>query len=292
MKKKILSIITIMAMIISLAVPMYAADGDNVGEDIFGMSVYIHANNAGSYTIGDDFKFSVKAYVGDKLWHKETVSRELSIVGPAAVSDFVFFDKTENKWLDIDKFNVTEIATNVAGRDIKVKFKKEGTYTINFVYKGQDGSVYGQADTVYLTLSDGKFTSTTKKPVDAPTDAPTIDKPTTQKPTTGSQEETTKVKVGKTKVKSATKKLAAKKVSIKLKKINGAKKYQVQISKSKKFTKKNILVKKTVKKIKVNITSKKIKNKKKLWVRARAIKVVNGKNYTGKWSKVKKVKVK
>ena len=36
----------------------------------------------------------------------------------------------------------------------------------------------------------------------------------------------------------------------------------------------------------------KIKNKKKLYVRAKAVKVVGKKSYTGKWSKAKKVKVK
>lgn len=100
-----------------------------------------------------------------------------------------------------------------------------------------------------------------------------------------------KVKVAKTKVKKATKKKAAKKAKISLKKVKGAK-YQIQISKAKKFKKKNILVKKTVKKAKFTIKSKKIKNKKKLYVRARAVKVVNGKKYYGKWSKVKKIKIK
>lgn len=101
------------------------------------------------------------------------------------------------------------------------------------------------------------------------------------------------VKVSKTKVKSASKKKSSKKVKISLKKITGASKYQVQISKKKNFKKKkNILVKKTVKKLKFTIKSKKIKNKKKLYVRARAIKVVNGVKYYGKWSKKKKIKIK
>lgn len=98
--------------------------------------------------------------------------------------------------------------------------------------------------------------------------------------------------VAKTKVKKATKKKAAKKAKITLKKIKGASKYQIQISNAKKFKKKNILVRKTVKKVKFTIKSKKLKNKKKLYIRARAVKVVDGKKYYGKWSKAKKMKIK
>lgn len=98
--------------------------------------------------------------------------------------------------------------------------------------------------------------------------------------------------VARTKVRKAVKKKSAKKVKINLKKISGAVKYQIKISKKKSFKKKNILVTKKVKKVKLTIKSKKLKNRKKLYVRARAIKVINGKTYYGKWSKKKKVKIK
>lgn len=120
-------------------------------------------------------------------------------------------------------------------------------------------------------------------------DLPIKDKETTKR----QQETTTKkivVSVGKTKVKSAQKTKSSNKVKVSLKKIKGAKKYQVQISKTKKF--KKVLVKKTVKKVKFTLKSKKIKNKSKLYVRARAVKVVSKKTYVGRWSKVKRIKIK
>lgn len=95
-----------------------------------------------------------------------------------------------------------------------------------------------------------------------------------------------KVAVGKTKVK----KVSLKKAKIKLKKISGAK-YQIKISTTKKFKKKKTVTKK-VAKIKFTVKSKKIKGKRILYVKARAYKVVNGITYYGKWSKIKKVKVK
>ncbi len=101
---------------------------------------------------------------------------------------------------------------------------------------------------------------------------------------------TKKISIGKAKVVSASKKKTAKKISLKLKKIKGAKKYQVVIAKDKKCRK--VLVKKTIKKIKVTIKNKKLANKKKLYVKTRAVKVVSGKTYYGKWSTVKRVKIK
>ena len=134
----------------------------------------------------------------------------------------------------------------------------------------------------------------TEAPTVAPTEAPT-DKPTvapTNKPTVKPTQQATtkKVTVKRVKVKSASKKKVSAKVKISLKKVKGAKKYKVQVSTSKKF--KKVLVKKTVKKARFTIKSRKLKNKKKLYVRAKAVKVVNKKVYTGKWSKAKKVKIK
>lgn len=95
--------------------------------------------------------------------------------------------------------------------------------------------------------------------------------------------------------KVSVKKKSSKKIKISLKKLKGAVGYQVAIYKTKKNAKKNkkALVKKIVKKRKFTIKSKKLKNKKKLFVRARAyVFDANGKKNYGKWSKIKKVKIK
>ena len=145
-----------------------------------------------------------------------------------------------------------------------------------------------------VTPTEAPTVAPTEAPTAAPTEAPT-DKPTvvpTNKPTVKPTQQATtkKVTVKRVKVKSASKKKVSAKVKISLKKVKGAKKYKVQVSTSKKF--KKVLVKKTVKKAKFTIKSRKLKNKKKLYVRAKAVKVVNKKVYTGKWSKAKRVKIK
>lgn len=87
-------------------------------------------------------------------------------------------------------------------------------------------------------------------------------------------------KVGSVKVKNQK----GKKIVITFKKASNAKKYQIQVSTDKKF-KKSV---KTYTTNKVKYTVKKLKKKKTYYVRIRGI---NGSN-TGKWSAVKKIKIK
>lgn len=95
--------------------------------------------------------------------------------------------------------------------------------------------------------------------------------------------------VGKTSIRYAKKELKSIKLKVKLKKVKGATKYQVKIAK--KRISKKILLKKIVKNVKVTIKNKKLVNKKKLYISSRAIKIVNGTKYYGKWCKPKKIKI-
>lgn len=104
---------------------------------------------------------------------------------------------------------------------------------------------------------------------------------------------TKKVTLKKVKIKKATKKKTSKKVKIKLNKVAGATVYQVKVSIKKKCKgKKKVTITKLVKKTSFKINIKKLKKTKKYYVKARAMKVVNGKKIYGKWSKAKKVKIK
>ncbi len=195
------------------------------------------------------------------------------------------------------------IRIQVAGSDetIAVKANEPYTYKVDItpaentieVLYAMGGNETGAVTDVQFTISNHRVAVKTVEDVTTGGGNSTSETPTTTPTATTSKapETTNKVTVAKAKVKSATKKKSAKKAKISLKKIKGAK-YKVQISKAKKFNKKNILVKKTVKKATFTITSKKIKNKKKLYVRARAVNVVDGKSYTGKWSTPKKIKIK
>lgn len=139
----------------------------------------------------------------------------------------------------------------------------------------------------------------TTVPVETTT-APVEKTTTTVAPTTKSADQK-KIeafkKAGKAKIKKATKKKSAKKVKVSLKKIlKVSDGYQVRFYKTKKNAKKNkkAVAKITVKKNKKNFTvkNKKLAKKKTLYIRVRGYIKVNGKTYVGKWSSVKKVKIK
>ena len=68
-------------------------------------------------------------------------------------------------------------------------------------------------------------------------------------------------------------------------KVTGAKGYQLQYALNKKFKKKSIQTKKT------KYTIKKLKKKKTYYIRVRAYKMNGKKKVYGKWSTVKKVKI-
>lgn len=98
---------------------------------------------------------------------------------------------------------------------------------------------------------------------------------------------TEKVKEPSKVVLLSVKNIHGKKISIKWRKNKTAKGYQIQYATNKKYRKaKKITTSKT------KYTIKKLKKKKTYYVRVRAYTVNNGKKVYGKWSKVKKVKIK
>ncbi len=108
-----------------------------------------------------------------------------------------------------------------------------------------------------------------------------------QKPSSSNNEDTPKVKApSKVKLTSA-KNGKGKKFTVKWKKVTGAKGYQLQYALNKKFKKK-----KSVQTKKTKYTIKKLKKKKTYYIRVRAYKMNGKKKVYGKWSTVKKVKIK
>ncbi len=91
--------------------------------------------------------------------------------------------------------------------------------------------------------------------------------------------------IGKGKIKKV-KNLKGKKVKLTLKKIENAKGYQIAYATDKKFRKKKLFTSK-----KMIVTVRKLKKKKTYYFKVRAYSSVNGKKKYGKWSNVKKIKI-
>lgn len=286
MNKKLISIVTIMAMLVVMIIPAWADGGDNTGDDNFGAAIYVKKDGVeGAYTLGTAKEFKLEFWASGIVGKQ--VVRTVSVTGDNQVSSIEYKDGGE--WYDISGFNKEmTIAGNDLDRTIRVVFDKEGIYTISYglvntegqdVVKDQlnieiaDGQIKIVKETETTTTATAETTTTTAKTTTvAPTPTTTAKVTTTQKPTAQ------KVSVGNTRITKIVKtKKSAKVIYKKIAKVSG---YQLQLSRSSKFKK---AVTKTTKK--VSYKFKKLKANKKYYVRVRGyVKTSNGTAY-GKWRK-------
>ena len=318
MNKKLISIVTIMAMLAVMVIPAWADGGDNTGDDNFGAAIYVKKDGVeGAYTLGTAKEFKLEFWASSIVGKQ--VVRTVSVTGNNQVSSIEYKDGGE--WYDISGFNKEmTIASNDLDRTIRVVFDKEGRYTISYglvntegqdVVKDQlnieiaDGQIKIVKETETTTSAVAETTTTATAETTTPAAAETTTvataetttpvavetTTTTAKTTTVAPTPTTTAKVTTTQKPTAQKvsvgntritKIVKTKKSAKViyKKIAKVSGYQLQLSRSSKFKK---AVTKTTKK--VSYKFKKLKANKKYYVRVRGyVKTSNGTAY-GKWRK-------
>lgn len=318
MNKKLISIVTIMAMLVVMIIPAWADGGDNTGDDNFGAAIYVKKDGVeGAYTLGTAKEFKLEFWASSIVGKQ--VVRTVSVTGDNQVSSIEYKDGEE--WYDISGFNKEmTIAGNDLDRTIRVVFDKEGRYTISYglvntegqdVVKDQlnieiaDGQIKIVKETETTTTVAAETTTTATAETTTPAVAETTTvataetttpvavetTTTTAKTTTVAPTPTTTAKVTTTQKPTAQKvsvgntritKIVKTKKSAKViyKKIAKVSGYQLQLSRSSKFKK---AVTKTTKK--VSYKFKKLKANKKYYVRVRGyVKTSNGTTY-GKWRK-------
>ena len=279
MNKKLISIVTIMAMLVVMIIPAWADGGDNTGDDNFGAAIYVKKDGVeGAYTLGTAKEFKLEFWASGIVGKQ--VVRTVSVTGDNQVSSIEYKDGGE--WYDISGFNKEmTIAGNDLDRTIRVVFDKEGRYTISYGLVNTEGQDVVK-DQLNIEIADGQIKivketeTTTSAAAETTTVAPT---PTTTAKVTTTQKPTAqKVSVGNTRITKIVKtKKSAKVIYKKIAKVSG---YQLQLSRSSKFKK---AVTKTTKK--VSYKFKKLKANKKYYVRVRGyVKTSNGTAY-GKWRK-------
>lgn len=318
MNKKLISIVTIMAMLVVMIIPAWAGGGDNTGDDNFGVAIYVKKDGVeGAYTLGTAKEFKLEFWASGIVGKQ--VVRTVSVTGDNQVSSIEYKDGGE--WYDISGFNKEmTIAGNDLDRTIRVVFDKEGRYTISYglvntegqdVVKDQlnieiaDGQIKIVKETETTTSAVAETTTTaaaettttataetttvataeTTTPVAVETTTTTAKTttvaptPTTTAKVTTTQKPTAqKVSVGNTRITKIVK--TKKSAKVIYKKIAKVSGYQLQLSRSSKFKK---AVTKTTKK--VSYKFKKLKANKKYYVRVRGyVKTSNGTAY-GKWRK-------
>ena len=196
MNKKLISIVTIMAMLAVMVIPAWADGGDNTGDDNFGAAIYVKKDGVeGAYTLGTAKEFKLEFWASSIVGKQ--VVRTVSVTGDNQVSSIEYKDGGE--WYDISGFNKEmTIADNDLDRTIRVVFDKEGRYTISYGLVNTEGQDVVK-DQLNIEIADGqikivKETETTTSAVAETTTTATAETTTTaaaETTTTATAETTT-----------------------------------------------------------------------------------------------------
>ena len=200
MNKKLISIVTIMAMLVVMIIPAWADGGDNTGDDNFGAAIYVKKDGVeGAYTLGTTKEFKLEFWASGIVGKQ--VVRTVSVTGDNKVSSIEYKDGGE--WYDISGFNKEmTIAGNDLDRTIRVVFDKEGRYTISYGLVNTEGQDVVK-DQLNIEIADGqikivKETETTTSAVaetTTPATAETTTTATAETTTPATAETTTPVAV-------------------------------------------------------------------------------------------------
>ncbi|MCQ5339614.1 hypothetical protein [Eubacterium ventriosum] len=154
MNKKLISIVTIMAMLVVMIIPAWADGGDNTGDDNFGAAIYVKKDGVeGAYTLGTAKEFKLEFWASGIVGKQ--VVRTVSVTGHNQVSSIEYKDGGE--WYDISGFNKEmTIASNDLDRTIRVVFDKEGRYTISYGLVNTEGQDVVK-DQLNIEIADGQI---------------------------------------------------------------------------------------------------------------------------------------
>lgn len=154
MNKKLISIVTIMAMLVVMIIPAWADGGDNTGDDNFGAAIYVKKDGVeGAYTLGTAKEFKLEFWASGIVGKQ--VVRTVSVTGDNQVSSIEYKDGGE--WYDISGFNKEmTIASNDLDRTIRVVFDKEGRYTISYGLVNTEGQDVLK-DQLNIEIADGQI---------------------------------------------------------------------------------------------------------------------------------------
>lgn len=132
-RKKIISIITIIALMITAVVPAFGAGGDGSGSADWPVNIGISNSSieTTNYKIGTSKEFKIGYYPNNVSGSSFKGIRHIEITGPAEVTDFQYSDDGDT-WKAISTFESEIIINTSKEQKMKVTFQEAGLYTIHF----------------------------------------------------------------------------------------------------------------------------------------------------------------
>lgn len=157
MKKLVAMLMTIVLMM-TMIIPIMAANGDNYGEDIFNDPSVTMSFSAGAYVLGKSKEFKVTTYCGG--YFGKNVQRKIEIEG-GSVSGFEYYNGTE--WQSVSKYNTTVSLKNDIDRKFRITFNKTGMYVLTCTLMDTDGSQLSRSRR-YISVSKDNIAVSIKMP--------------------------------------------------------------------------------------------------------------------------------
>ena len=132
-RKKFISIITIIALMLTTVVPALGAGGDGTGstEWPFNLAISNTSIETTDYKLGTSKEFTIGYYPGNVLGASFKGTRHIEITGPVEVTDFQY-SEDGNSWQDINSFESEMIINTSKVQKMRVTFHEAGLYTIRF----------------------------------------------------------------------------------------------------------------------------------------------------------------
>lgn len=132
-RKKIISIITIIALMITAVVPAFGAGGDGSGSADWPVNIGISNSSieTTNYKIGTSKEFKIGYYPNNVSGSSFKGIRHIEITGPAEVTDFQYSDDGDT-WKAISTFESEIIINTSKEQKMKVTFQEAGLYIIHF----------------------------------------------------------------------------------------------------------------------------------------------------------------
>lgn len=186
MKRKIISMMTIVALVGTMLFSVMAENGETWETwDTDGANIALTIATSGEYTLGDNFELKASTYSSNatgKTGTRAFIVDAYKGSSSEAVQNVQYFDGSD--WKDISEYNVEITFKNDVGRMFRFQITQDGIYTISSRFIASDSSMAVSCVTRYLTIKDGTFTVSKKEPVETTTEEITTEEPTTEEPTT------------------------------------------------------------------------------------------------------------
>lgn len=142
-RRKFLSILTMVALIVTMVVPALGASGDGEGSAEWPANINISESTleTSSYQLGDVKEFSIGYYPANMTGAVIEADRHIEITGPEEVTSFQFSEDKGNTWQPIDKFEGNIKITTTTEHKVRAAFHEEGEYTIRLWMTDDEGVV-------------------------------------------------------------------------------------------------------------------------------------------------------